>query len=119
MAATKYQQLTPEEVDHFMQHGWVKLSDCFTQEQADNITANLWTRLGMSPEDKSTWHTERINMPKHSTFAADKFAPKAWAAICDLVGGEVRTFVFKSPNFHMLSYERTASETTTENGMTA
>lgn len=90
MAAGKYQQLTQEDIDHFMQHGWLKLSNCFTQEQANNVTANLWTRLGMDPQDKSTWHTERINMPQHSTFAADHFAPKAWAAICDLVGGEDR-----------------------------
>ncbi|KAK4549161.1 hypothetical protein LTR36_007619 [Oleoguttula mirabilis] len=44
----------------------------------------------MSPTDKSTWHTERINMPSHSTFEASELAPKAWAAICELVGGEAR-----------------------------
>ena len=44
----------------------------------------------MSPTDKSTWHTERINMPSHNTFLANEFAPKAWDAICDLLGGEER-----------------------------
>ena len=90
MTAKQYQQLTQDDVDHFMQHGWIKLTNCFTQEQADEMTANLWTRLGMSPTDKSTWHTERVNMPQHNQFAADKFAPKAWAGICDLLGGEER-----------------------------
>ena len=90
MMVTKFDQLTQEDVDHFMQHGWIKLSNCFTQEQAGRLISNVWTRLGMSPADKSTWHTERINMPSHSTFAADDFAPKAWAAICDLLGGEDR-----------------------------
>ncbi|KAK3104290.1 hypothetical protein LTR53_018525, partial [Teratosphaeriaceae sp. CCFEE 6253] len=44
----------------------------------------------MSPTDKSTWTTERINMPRHAEFEASDLAPKAWAAICDLVGGEQR-----------------------------
>ncbi|KAK0290586.1 hypothetical protein LTR35_000017 [Friedmanniomyces endolithicus] len=90
MATQQYQQLTQQDVDHFLQHGWLKLSDCFSQQQADDLIETVWTRLGMSPTDKSTWHTERINMPKHSEFTASDLAPKAWAAICDLLGGEER-----------------------------
>ena len=90
MADRKYQQLSRDDVDHFLQHGWIKLSNCFTQDQVDELTSTLWTRLGMSPSDKSTWHTERINMPSHKTFLANEFAPKAWTAICDLLGGEDR-----------------------------
>lgn len=29
-------------------------------------------------------------MPSHKTFLANEFAPKAWSAICDLLGGEDR-----------------------------
>jgi hypothetical protein len=90
MAPQKFQQLSQKEVDHFLQHGWIKLSNCFTQEQADALIGTVWTRLGMSPTDKSTWNQERINMPKHNEFEASDFAPKAWAAICDLLGGEER-----------------------------
>lgn len=90
MAPNHYQQIAQEDIDHFMKHGWIKLSDCFTREQAENLTSNVWTRLGMDESDKSTWHTERINMPSHSNYSASEFAPKAWAAICDLVGGEER-----------------------------
>lgn len=85
-----YQQLTQDDIDHFMQHGWLKLSDCFTQQQVDDLAGNLWTRLGMDPNDKSTWHSERLNLPSHSNFDASTFAPKAWEAICDLLGGEDR-----------------------------
>lgn len=94
MALRPYKQLTQADVDHFMQHGWIKLSDCFTKEQADKLIGTVWTRLGMDPNDKSTWHTERINMPKHREFEASDFAPKAWDAICDLVGGEERIAAF-------------------------
>jgi len=90
MASQQYQQVTQDDVDHFMKHGWIKLSNCFTQEQAEQLTSTVWTRLGMSPTDKSTWHTERINMPNHREFSASEFAPKAWAAVCDLLGGDER-----------------------------
>ncbi|KAF2835882.1 hypothetical protein M501DRAFT_940996 [Patellaria atrata CBS 101060] len=83
-----YKQLTQEDVDHFLHHGYIKIPACFTQSQADAVTANLWTRLGMDPHDKTTWTTERTNMPFHTSFSAATFAPKAWAAICDLLGGE-------------------------------
>ncbi len=52
------------------------------------VTKDVWTRLGMSAEDKSTWTRLRTNMPCHDTFDAAEFAPRAWAAICELCGGE-------------------------------
>ena len=85
-----YKQLTDADVDHFLAHGYIKLKDCFTREQAAEITENVWTRLGMSPTDKSTWTSERINMPGHKEMDVSVFAPKAWDAICDLVGGAER-----------------------------
>lgn len=82
--------LTEADVEHFLQHGWVKIPGCFSKEAADNLTSTVWARLGMSPTDKTTWDQERINMPAHNTFNAAEFAPKAWAGICDLLGGEER-----------------------------
>lgn len=64
------------------------------------MTQNVWTRLGMDPEDKSTWHTLRTNMPSHRTFDASELAPRAWAAICELCGGEVsRQNTYHQPVF--------------------
>ena len=90
MTPDEYPPLNEEQINHFLQHGWLKLSDCFTQEQASKLTSSVWTRLGMDPADKSTWTTERINMPSHGTFEASEFTPKAWRAVCDLLGGEQR-----------------------------
>lgn len=47
--------LPQEQVDHFLEHGWLKLSACFTREQAEELKETLWTRLGMDPNDMSTW----------------------------------------------------------------
>ncbi|KAJ7258369.1 hypothetical protein B0H12DRAFT_442708 [Mycena haematopus] len=103
--------LTPAQKTHFLTHGFLPLPACFSRAASAAFSAALWPRLGMSPTDKSTWHTERINMPSSSPSAADaiasassggiptaspgtvpiaSFAPKAWAAICELLGGESR-----------------------------
>lgn len=71
-------------------HKHHRIPGAFTKEQADSITVDVWTRLGMDPADKSTWTRERTNMPSHRLFDAGDFAPRAWAAICELCGGEAR-----------------------------
>ncbi|KAI1384602.1 uncharacterized protein F4822DRAFT_433143 [Hypoxylon trugodes] len=82
--------LTDEQKAFFLANGYLKLTNCFTREQAATVTDGVWTRLGMSPTDKRTWTKERTNMPSHRVFDASAFAPKAWAAICELCGGEDR-----------------------------
>ncbi|KAI0542283.1 hypothetical protein GGR58DRAFT_453388 [Xylaria digitata] len=82
--------LTDAEKKFFLEHGYLKLTNCFTREQAAEVCEGVWTRLGMSSTDKSTWTRERTNMPSHRTFDASVFAPKAWSAICELCGGEER-----------------------------
>lgn len=83
-------KLSQDQIDHFMRHGYVRLTNCFSRAKAAEWTAGVWTRLGYSPTDKSTWTTERINMPQHKSEPVQTFAPKAWAAICELLGGEDR-----------------------------
>lgn len=82
--------LTQEQKDFFLANGYLKLTNCFTQEQADDVNEGVWTRLGMSPTDKSTWTKERTNMPSHRSFDCATFAPRAWQAMCELCGGEDR-----------------------------
>ena len=87
---SNYKQLTPEQVTHFLEHGYVRIEKCFTPEKASQWTSNVWQRLGFSPNDPSTWTQERINMPHHRTESITTFAPKAWDAMCDLLGGAER-----------------------------
>ncbi|KAK7193071.1 hypothetical protein DPSP01_007589 [Paraphaeosphaeria sporulosa] len=91
MAEQEY-KLPQEQIDHFLEHGWIKLSGCFTREKSAELQSELWTRLGMDPNDMSTWDTKneagRVNMPIHRYFPAASVAPKAWAAIGELLGGE-------------------------------
>jgi hypothetical protein len=82
--------LSKEQKAHFMEHGFVKVTNCFSREQAEEFTKGMWTRLGFSPTDKSTWTTERTNMPWHIHVPVSEISPKAWSAMCQLLGGEER-----------------------------
>ncbi|KAJ7231168.1 hypothetical protein B0H12DRAFT_1205104 [Mycena haematopus] len=88
--STPSASLTEAQKSHFLTHGFIHLTQCFSREASEVFTSNLWTRLGMSPDDKSTWHTEWTNMPSHTSVLISEFAPKAWSAICQLLGGEDR-----------------------------
>ncbi len=81
-----YRVLTDEQVEHFLDHGFVLIHDCFSTEAAAELTDSVWTRLGYDPDDKSTWAAPSIHMPSHRRFPVQEFAPKAWDAVCDLVG---------------------------------
>jgi len=80
--------LTEEQKAHFLEHGFVKIPQCFTRDQATEFTSTMWTRLGMDPNDKSTWTEEKTNMPWHRHVPVSEYSPKAWSAICQLLGGE-------------------------------
>ncbi|GJE94201.1 hypothetical protein PsYK624_103690 [Phanerochaete sordida] len=85
--------LTAEQVDFFMENGYVVIKQAFTREQAADFTSEMWVRLGLDPDDKSTWTQERIHMPVTKRVRVSEFAPKAWAAITELCGGEDRVNV--------------------------
>ena len=82
--------LTQEQKAHFLEHGFVKIPGCFTREKAAEFTANMWTRLGADPNDKSTWpegREGRTNMPWHYHVPIAEISPKAWSAMGQLLGG--------------------------------
>ncbi|KAJ9302013.1 hypothetical protein DTO271G3_879 [Paecilomyces variotii] len=75
---------------HWLEHGFIKIPECFSREAAAQFSSSVWTRLGINPNDKSTWHSETIHMPGEKYISIKEFAPKAHYAICELVGGEDR-----------------------------
>lgn len=68
MSCGQYNVLTIDEVEHFIKHGWLKVSNCFTRKQADEVCANVWNRLHMDPKDVSTWRTEWQALSGHRDF---------------------------------------------------
>jgi phytanoyl-CoA dioxygenase PhyH len=82
--------LTSEQAQQFLDKGYVVLRGCFTRQAAEEYTADIWTRLGYDRDDPSTWAEPSVHMPYHRLMDVREFAPKAWAAVCDLLGGEER-----------------------------
>lgn len=85
-----YRELSDDQVEQFLTDGYVVIRGCFTREAASEYTESLWTRLGYAPDDPATWAEPSVHMPSHHTIDVATFAPKAWGAVCDLVGGPSR-----------------------------
>ena len=81
-------ELSPsdEQVAHFIEHGWIRIEGAFTQQQADEWMANLWERIGMKPDDKSTWTQWRTHLSRERIVEVKDFAPKVSAQIILQIG---------------------------------
>jgi hypothetical protein len=88
--ASGYQVLTEEQAEHFLTKGFVVIPECFSVDAAAELTETVWTRLGYDRDDQATWAEPSIHMPTHRHLDVKEFAPKAWLAACDLLGGEER-----------------------------
>lgn len=59
-----------------MENGYVVIKEAFSKEKAAEWSKHLWVRLGLDPNDKSTWTRERIHMPWHKREPPSTFSPK-------------------------------------------
>ncbi|MEX0744201.1 MAG: hypothetical protein WD118_01255 [Phycisphaeraceae bacterium] len=82
--------LSPAQIDHFLEYGYIKLEGVFPRDFAKRWVAHAWDRLGYDPADASTWAQARVHMPAVEQLDVRDFAPDAWSAACDLLGGEDR-----------------------------
>ena len=84
------QEFNAEQIDHFLVNGYVRLTGCFGRERADEWRALAFGRLGYDPGDPATWEEPRVHLPRMNTVDVSEFAPRAWAGMCDLMGGADR-----------------------------
>src|SRR6266496_13209 len=47
--------LTADQVEHFLDKGYVVIRGCFSRAAAAEFTAHIWQRLGYDEHDPSTW----------------------------------------------------------------
>jgi hypothetical protein len=90
MSQQTFSLLTDAQIEHFLQHGFVVIRDCFSREFAEDWTSTAFRRLEYDPNDPSTWIQEIIHMPATHRVPMDEIAPKAWQAACELLGGADR-----------------------------
>lgn len=86
----EYKTLSPEQIQHFLDYGFIHLTDCFDTKFAAQSTAEAFDRLGYVEADPNTWERPIIHMSKENTVLVKDFSPKAYGAMCDLLGGEDR-----------------------------
>src|SRR3954469_6198844 len=82
--------LRPEQIDSFVEHGYLRIPECFSRADAQPWLDEAWVRLGYDRDDPSTWAEQRVHMPSLRHVEVADFAPKVWGAACQLLGGEER-----------------------------
>lgn len=88
--AKNYKTLTEADISHFLEKGHLILRDCFPRALAEEWQTFAFKRLGYDPEDPTTWAEPRVHLPTMNRAPIQEVAPRAWNAICDLLGGEDR-----------------------------
>lgn len=87
---TALTSLRPDQIARFLDRGYLTIPGCFSRDAAATIIDQAFVRLGYDKADPATWTAPRVHMPTLNSFDCKSFAPAAWDAICDLLGGEAR-----------------------------
>ena len=81
--------LTPDEIERFIQDGFVRIDQAFSRDLADKGRAILWRDTGCDPDDRTTWTRPVVRL---GLYGQQPFADAANTAILHnafdaLVGG--------------------------------
>ncbi|UCH26013.1 MAG: phytanoyl-CoA dioxygenase family protein [Trueperaceae bacterium] len=90
MTRARYSTLSEEQAQHFLDKGYVVIKGCLSRDVAAKWSSYAFERLGCDPEDPATWREEIVWMNREHVARVESLAPRAWGAICDVVGGEDR-----------------------------
>jgi hypothetical protein len=88
--SSNYRVLSDAQVQSFLDNGYLVVKDCLYPDLAKAWVKDGFARLGYDANDQMTWKKDIIWMDHHHTRPVRELAPKAWAAILDVVGGEER-----------------------------
>ena len=87
-AKRQFSRLTPEEAEHFLTHGWIKVENAIDPKYIDQWMKEMWIRTGLDPNDKASWVPEYLHLAHHHQIRNEDFCPGAWGKIVDICGGE-------------------------------
>jgi hypothetical protein len=96
---SNYTVLSDEQVQSFLDKGYLVVKDCVDFSIANRWVDEAYDRLGYDKRDPNTWAKDIVWMDHKNELPVRELAPKAWAALLDVVGGEDRleTQVMKLP----------------------
>jgi ectoine hydroxylase-related dioxygenase (phytanoyl-CoA dioxygenase family) len=87
---SNYKVLTQAQVQSFLDKGYLVVHDCLDTTVANRWIDEAYERLGYDKDNPATWQKDIIWMDHKNQLPVRELAPKAWAAILDVVGGEER-----------------------------
>ncbi|MCL5996964.1 MAG: phytanoyl-CoA dioxygenase family protein [Chloroflexi bacterium] len=85
-----YNVLTEEQVQSFLDKGYLVVKDCLETSIANRWIDEAYDRLGYDKHDPSTWQKDIVWLDHKNQLPVRELAPKAWAALMDVIGGEDR-----------------------------
>ena len=85
-----YRELSADQERQFLDHGYVVVEQAVSRDLAEQWRDLAYRRLGYDPDDRATWREPVIHLPVMNRKRVADVASRAWAAICDLLGGEQR-----------------------------
>lgn len=88
-------ELTERQVEEFLENGWLLLEGVIDPQLCAQWREAAWERIGLHPE--GPWSESMVRVPPTNSKPISEAAPRAWRAICDLIGGEDRAAA--PPNF--------------------
>lgn len=82
--------LTPQQREQFLAEGHIVIKGAFPREASLQWVREECARVGYDVDDPRSWRKgyERMELSRHEPLA--DYAPAAWQASCDLMGGEER-----------------------------
>lgn len=83
-----YQVLTQTHIDQFLERGWCAVEDCFSPDVAAKLCSRWMEEQGLDPARPLEWGFVKMHRGLKERLVAKDFAPKAYAAAEDLVGGD-------------------------------
>lgn len=61
MKDSDFKLLTPQQREFFLAKGYIIIEDAVPEEHLKRFSDDAWVRLGMDPNDKSTWYKSSVS----------------------------------------------------------
>ncbi len=90
MLDTRRAALTPEQREQFLSEGFTVVQGAFPRADAIAWVREECARAGLRPGRPETWTKEYDRIETQRRVKLEEYAPAAWEASCDLMGGRER-----------------------------
>ncbi len=82
--------LSSSDIEHFLENGYVVIREALPREATEQGVAEAFSRAGLDRQAPKTWPQKPIHLGCSHWWNVTEFAPKVWAATCQLLGGKER-----------------------------